>query len=99
MKVVLYVVVVIAGVMVPFCIKEEQNWKEKTLHYLVVLADIGILVLASIRGYISIPGHGIKESILMGIVMILMGIPLARIHRLIDKSTKKDSKTQHKTAA
>jgi hypothetical protein len=98
MQTVLYVSVVLAGVLVPFFIKNDKDVKEKILHYLVVLADIGVLIIASIMGYISILGRATIEGIIIGIMIVSLGCLIAKMTRMVNY--KKESTTKnHKTAA
>ena len=99
MQVVLYVVVILAGMIIPFFIKNNASRKEKALYYLVVLADMGILVIASIMGYISVPTHGIKESIIVGIMTIALGCILAKVYRKINCKSPRKTQQNNETAA
>lgn len=99
MQVVLYVVVILAGMIIPFFIKNDNSWKEKSLYYLVVLADMGILFIASIMGYISVPTHGMKESIIVGIMAIALGCILAKVCRKINYKSPRKTQQNNETAA
>lgn len=99
MQVVLYVVVILAGMIIPFFIKNNASRKEKALYYLVVMADIGILVMASIMGYISVPTHGMKESIIVGIMAIALGCIIAKVYRKINYKSPRKTQQNNETAA
>ncbi len=101
MQVVLYIAVVLAGFTLPFFIKSDNNIKEKATQYALVAVDMLMLALMAIRGMCALPGQDTATIILMGFVMIILGIPVAKVRRLVSKqeTDKNPNNGEHKTAA
>ena len=98
MQLALYIVVVFAGILVPFFIKEEMKIKEKLWHYLVVLADAVALGIMIYQNTCIIPGHGKLVCFSIGLLIIACGMTAAKLHRIVLKINPKTTTKQNKTA-
>lgn len=83
--VVLFLVTVAAGCAIPFFMEDGDTLKKRVFYYMMLLADVALMIIMIESNLAGLPTYGKPETIFIGCGAISICLMAARLSRIIGK--------------